>query len=75
MAAETIGNGEIRADAVYSLPEAQARLNWGSWAFRTARRNGLTVRRVGTRSYVMGRDLLAYIETAGKVVGGDGANV
>lgn len=57
----------IQADAAYSLEQVKA-LGLGTCALRTARRNGLAVRRVGRRSYVLGRDLLTYLENDAKVV-------
>jgi hypothetical protein len=68
MSAATASPGvEIRSDAVYDLP-ALKELGWGTAALRTARRRGLLVRRTGRKSWVFGRDLLAYIEQNGTVV-------
>lgn len=64
--------GEINPNCVYTLAEAKARTGWGDWAFRSARRRGLIVRRVGSRHYVSGRDLIAFIDQTGEVVGARG---
>ncbi len=57
----------IDGGAIYDLP-ALKRLGWGTAALRTARRNGLLVRRSGRKSWVFGRDLLAYLEKTATVV-------
>lgn len=61
--------GEITGDAVYTLDELNARLGLGKGALRQARRQGLKVRRIGRRSYVMGRDVIDWMETTAKLVG------
>jgi hypothetical protein len=58
---------EIRSDAVYDLP-ALKQMGWGTAALRTARRRGLIVRRSGRKSWIFGRDLLAYLEKTATVV-------
>lgn len=58
--------GVVTADALYTLPEIKERLKLGPHALRMARRAGLKVRRIGRRGYVLGRDLIAFIETSGK---------
>jgi len=59
---------EFRPDCIYTLEDVRAILGLGAAALRSARRKGLIVRRVGRRSFVLGRDLLAYVEEHGKVV-------
>ena len=59
-------SGEIRSDSVYTLDEIKTRLGLGVAAMRTARRRGLTVRRIGRRAFVLGRDIITYIEEAGQ---------
>jgi len=54
--------GEVRADSLYTLEELSRRLGLGTAALRTARRSGLVVRRIGRRSYVLGRDLIDYVD-------------
>ena len=56
--------GVIQADCVYTLDEIRRRLRLGNWALRQAQRNGLPVRRVGRRGFVLGRDLIQYIASA-----------
>ena len=58
--------GLIKADCLYTLAEIQERLKLGPHAMRQARRAGLRVRRIGRRAYVLGRDVLAFIESASK---------
>jgi hypothetical protein len=47
---------------VYTLDELQARLRLGHWALRQARRDGLTVIRIGRRGYVRGSDVMTYLD-------------
>ena len=56
--------GLVTSDALYTLAEVQARLKLGQSAMRQARRAGLKVRKIGRRRYVLGRDLIAYVERA-----------
>lgn len=58
---------EIRADVAYDLAQVK-KFGLGTAALRTARRRGLVVRRIGRRSFVLGRDLLAYLEEHATVV-------
>jgi hypothetical protein len=60
--------GVIRADCAYSLDQVKNRLGLGTAAIRTARRKGLTVRRVGRKSFVLGADLLTYIQEHANIV-------
>lgn len=60
--------GVIRADCAYSLEQVKARLGLGTAAIRTARRKGLTVRRVGRKSFILGADILAYIQEHANIV-------
>jgi hypothetical protein len=65
MAAATTSVGRISADELYTLEEVKARLGLGVAALRTARRHGLKVRRIGRRGYLLGRDVMDYVERAG----------
>ena len=65
MSATTQDVGHISADSLYTLDEIKRRLGLGAHAMRQARRKGLAVRRIGRRGYVLGKDLLAYVESAG----------
>lgn len=60
--------GVIRADAAYDLPQVKARVGIGTAALRTARRKGLKVRRLGRKSFVLGKDLLDYLENVAPIV-------
>ena len=57
---------EIRPEVLYPLDRFQKIAGLGKWAMRTARKNGLPVRKVGRRKYVRGSDFLAYVEKHGK---------
>lgn len=62
MAAAASPHAEIRADAVYPLPDFQRITGLGPRATRAAQRDGLKVVRVGRRSYVQGKSFLEYLE-------------
>lgn len=59
-------SGYVIADAIYTLEGIQQRLKLGQHALRMARRAGLKVRRIGRRGYVLGRDVLDFVQTAAK---------
>ena len=61
--------GFVTADSLYTLAEIQERMKLGQHAMRQARRAGLRVRRIGRRAFVLGRDLLAFIESAAEKEG------
>jgi len=61
-----VSDGVVTADGIYTLREIRQRLKLGPHALRMARRSGLKVGRIGRRAYVLGRDLIAFIETSGK---------
>ena len=48
---------------VYSLADVRALLGVGRDGLRTARRKGLQVRRMGRKSFVIGADLVAYLQS------------
>jgi len=56
--------GVIAAGQSYTLEEFQARVGLERSAMRTARSNGLPVRYVANRGYVLGEDWLAFLKTA-----------
>ena len=58
----TPAGGIIKADEAYPLDYVKQDLNLGAAALRTARRNGLKVKKIGRKSYVMGKDLLQYLD-------------
>jgi hypothetical protein len=58
--------GLVSADSLYTLAEIQERLKLGQHAMRQARRAGLRVRRIGRRAFVLGRDVMAFIDAAAK---------
>jgi hypothetical protein len=58
--------GLVTSDCLYTLDEIQERLKLGQHAMRQARRAGLRVRRIGRRGYVLGRDVLQFVESAAR---------
>lgn len=64
-AGNTLGEGVIRPDELYTLPEIVRRTGLGTWALRQARRNGLKVKYSGGRGFVLGRDLIEHISVTG----------
>lgn len=59
-------SGVIEPHILYRLEEAKQRLGWGAHSMRQARRNGLKVRYAGRRGYLLGRDVIEYIERTGR---------
>jgi hypothetical protein len=58
--------GVIDANAAYTLAEFQKITRMSKWAMRTARREGLKVRRPGGKlAFILGRDALEWLEKAG----------
>jgi hypothetical protein len=62
------GLGPIEAHVCYPWPVLIERMGWTRHSARAARRAGLLVRKVGKRQFVLGSDVLAFIEQAGKLV-------
>lgn len=58
--------GHVSADSLYTLAEIQKRLKLGDHALRQARRRGLKVRRIGRRAYLLGRDIIEFIDKVAK---------
>ena len=55
--------GFIIADGVYTLDTIRARLRLGAAALRQARRQGLKIRQLGRCKFVIGKDLIEFLET------------
>ena len=68
MAAATKKPGVIDANSLYTLDEVHQRLGLGKAALRTARRQGLVVKRIGRRGYVRGSDLLSWFDRVAQYV-------
>ena len=66
MAVATRKAGEVSADCLYTLDEIEARLGLGKKALRTARRDGLMVKRIGRKGFVRGRDLIEWFDKHAK---------
>ncbi len=52
--------GEITADGMYTIAEIRNRLGLGTYALRKARQNGLPIRKIGRRNYILGKDILEF---------------
>lgn len=55
----------IEKDQALPLDTFKRKAGLSDWALRTARRNGLKVRKCGKRRYVLGRDWIEYLEKQG----------
>ncbi len=53
----------LHENEIVPLPELAKRLGLGPSALRAARRQGLKVRRIGRRKFILGRDLVAFLES------------
>lgn len=53
--------GEIDRDKVYSIERFMEVTGLKRFALDTARKNGLTVRKVGRRCFIYGRDFIDHI--------------
>ncbi len=58
--------GVVREDEVYTLGEIKSRLKLGNWAIRRAQRLGLKTCKIGLRKYVVGRDVIEYLQRIAK---------
>lgn len=54
--------GIIDPSCLYRLDELCARMNWSRHAWRSARRKGLRVLRSGSRAFVLGADVISFLE-------------
>jgi hypothetical protein len=57
----------IAADVVYPLEDFKLRTGLESASIRKMRRHGFVVRRIGRRSFVSGREFIAWAENAPQV--------
>ena len=64
--ATVLSEGTISAGVSYSLKEFKLRTGLGTAALRECRLRGLTVRRVGLRSFVLGQDWLDYLASSSR---------
>lgn len=55
--------GEVHPTVLYRADELKARMGWSDAALRSARRHGLTVRRLGKRAYVLGEDVISFMKS------------
>jgi hypothetical protein len=56
----------IRADEALTVPDFLSRTGLGQKSLRKAKAQGLPVRRIGRRCYIIGRDWLDYLARQGK---------
>lgn len=54
--------GVIKADECYTLDAVKRRMGLKDEALRQAFRNGLPSKRIGNRKYILGRDILQYLD-------------
>lgn len=54
--------GVIEPSTLYHKNEILGRLRWGAHAWRTATRQGLRILRGGNHAYVMGGDVIDYLQ-------------
>ena len=55
--------GPIRPDELYPFRVLQSRLGWGTAALKTARDDGLRVGRYKNLHYVMGSELIRFLQS------------
>ena len=53
--------GPIQRDTVYPLHSFLARVGWGEFAMRSARRSGLKVIRAGKGVFIRGEDFIEWL--------------
>ena len=61
MAVATDSPGVIEPDKLYTVAEAQERLRVGQKTWNELRQRGLSIRKVGAKSYVLGEDIIAAV--------------
>ncbi|HUT10730.1 MAG TPA: hypothetical protein VMY42_09555 [Thermoguttaceae bacterium] len=54
--------GCIESNTLYTLPELEARLKVGAWGLRMARRAGLPMLKMGKRKFVLGADVIRFLQ-------------
>ena len=59
--------GQIGSSDLYTVDEFKRRLGLNSMAVWRARRKGLRVYKLARQHYILGKDYIAYVETAGKL--------
>lgn len=58
------GQGVIRSNCAYTLEACGRLFGIGRPAIRAARQQGLKVKRIGKRRFILGKDLIEFIESA-----------
>jgi len=67
MAASSQQLGEIQPETLYPLSVFKAVSGLKSTALRTARQNGLPVRYLGGRAFILGGDFIQHVSECGKL--------
>jgi hypothetical protein len=67
MPAIAFQTGRVSADELLTLEAVEQQLGLGKAAMREARREGLPVRRIGRRGYVLGADIIEFVRRTGAV--------
>lgn len=68
MSCAATDSGAIVADAAHPLPAFRKLTGMGTAALREVRHKGLPVRKIGLRSFILGRDWLEFVAKHGKLV-------
>ena len=71
-----VGVGTFVPGELLTVAELRRRTGWGESAVREAKKDGLTVRRIGNTRFVMTDDLIDFVKEHGQVeAGGSGTDV
>lgn len=60
------GGGEINPATLYRIESLKAAAGVGEWAIRQMRRNGLKIRYIAGKAFVLGSDFIDYITSNAK---------
>jgi hypothetical protein len=58
----TAAEGSIRPDVLYTVARVKSEIGWGQSTLREARDNGLRVIKAHGRLFILGQDLIDYLE-------------
>ena len=60
--ANTEPPGFIQGDSLYTLDEIERRLGLKQWARKEAAKKGLRIKKIGRKSFILGRDVIAFFD-------------
>ena len=60
--ANTDPPGFIEAEALYTVAEVERRLGLKEWARKEARKKGLRIKKIGRKSFILGRDVIKFFD-------------